>query len=161
MSGSLRPQGLQHAGLSWSLLKLMSIALVMPSNHLILCHPLLLQRHSTTHSTDDKGLRNSKNQLQRENTSMPSQKENCDSQLYGAKIWSLATRSFTTPALSPGTVSSGLKGRRKPGRGLPGVTGRAVQPLAWGPGIFPKQHLSYRDHHSSHRLVNPEQTLEF
>ena len=27
---------------SWSLLKLMSIALVMPSNHLILSHPLLL-----------------------------------------------------------------------------------------------------------------------
>ena len=27
---------------SWSLLKLISIALVMPSNHLILCHPLLL-----------------------------------------------------------------------------------------------------------------------
>ena len=27
---------------SWSLLKLMSIALVMPSNHLILCRPLLL-----------------------------------------------------------------------------------------------------------------------
>ena len=26
---------------SWSLLKLMSIELVMPSNHLILCHPLL------------------------------------------------------------------------------------------------------------------------
>ena len=26
----------------WSLLKLMSIASVMPSNHLILCHPLLL-----------------------------------------------------------------------------------------------------------------------
>ena len=28
---------------SWSLLNLMSIELVMPSNHLILCHPLLLQ----------------------------------------------------------------------------------------------------------------------
>ena len=28
--------------ISWSFLKLMSIALVMPSNHLILCHPLLL-----------------------------------------------------------------------------------------------------------------------
>ena len=28
---------------SWSLLKLMSIESVMPSNHLILCHPLLLQ----------------------------------------------------------------------------------------------------------------------
>ena len=28
--------------ISWSLLKLMSIELVMPSNHLILCHPLLL-----------------------------------------------------------------------------------------------------------------------
>ena len=28
--------------ISWSLLKLMSIDLVMPSNHLILCHPLLL-----------------------------------------------------------------------------------------------------------------------
>ena len=28
---------------SWSLLKLMSITSVMPSNHLILCHPLLLQ----------------------------------------------------------------------------------------------------------------------
>ena len=27
---------------SWSLLRLMSIASVMPSNHLILCHPLLL-----------------------------------------------------------------------------------------------------------------------
>ena len=27
---------------SWSLLKLMFIKLVMPSNHLILCHPLLL-----------------------------------------------------------------------------------------------------------------------
>ena len=27
---------------SWSLLKLMSIELEMPSNHLILCHPLLL-----------------------------------------------------------------------------------------------------------------------
>ena len=28
--------------ISWSLLKLMSITLVMPPNHLILCHPLLL-----------------------------------------------------------------------------------------------------------------------
>ena len=28
--------------ISWSLLKFMSIDLVMPSNHLILCHPLLL-----------------------------------------------------------------------------------------------------------------------
>ena len=28
--------------ISWSLLKLMSIGLVMPSSHLILCHPLLL-----------------------------------------------------------------------------------------------------------------------
>ena len=27
---------------SWNLLKLMSIELVMPSNHLFLCHPLLL-----------------------------------------------------------------------------------------------------------------------
>ena len=27
---------------SWSLLKLISIELVMPSNHLVLCHPLLL-----------------------------------------------------------------------------------------------------------------------
>ena len=27
---------------SWSLLKLMSIELVMPSSHLILCHPLIL-----------------------------------------------------------------------------------------------------------------------
>ena len=47
MSKSLRPHGLQHAWLpcpsfSQSLLKLMSIESVMPSNHLILCHPLLL-----------------------------------------------------------------------------------------------------------------------
>ena len=48
LSDSLRPQGLQHgqASLSFtisrSLLKLMSIELVMPSNHLILCCPLLL-----------------------------------------------------------------------------------------------------------------------
>ena len=48
MSDFLRPHGLQRARLpcpitsSWSLLKLMSIESVMPSNHLILCHPLLL-----------------------------------------------------------------------------------------------------------------------
>ena len=29
--------------ISWSLLKLMSVQSVMPSNHLILCHPLLFQ----------------------------------------------------------------------------------------------------------------------
>ena len=45
MSGSLRPHGLQHTRLpcpSPSLLKFMSIESVMSSNHLILCHPLLL-----------------------------------------------------------------------------------------------------------------------
>ena len=47
MSNSLRPHGLQHqASLfitnSQSLLKLMSFESVMPSNHLILSHPLLL-----------------------------------------------------------------------------------------------------------------------
>ena len=45
---SLQPHGLQHARLPCLSLcarvssKLMSIELVMPSNHLILCHPLLL-----------------------------------------------------------------------------------------------------------------------
>ena len=49
MSYSLQPHGLQHARLPYPLLhisqnlpKLMSIKSVMPSNHLILCHPLLL-----------------------------------------------------------------------------------------------------------------------
>ena len=46
LSNSLQPHGLKQASLSiissWNLLKLMSIKLVMPSNHLILCHPLLL-----------------------------------------------------------------------------------------------------------------------
>ena len=47
MSDSLGPHGLAHqASLSitnsLSLLKLMSIEMVMPSSHLILCHPLLL-----------------------------------------------------------------------------------------------------------------------
>ena len=49
VSNSLRPHGLQHARLpcpsptnSQTLLKLMSIESVMPSNHLILCRPLLL-----------------------------------------------------------------------------------------------------------------------
>ena len=48
VSDSLRPHGPQHARppLSitnfWSSLKLMSIESVMPSNHLILCRPLLL-----------------------------------------------------------------------------------------------------------------------
>ena len=48
VSDSLRPHGLQHTRLpclstnSQSLLKLMSIESVMPSNHLILCRPLLL-----------------------------------------------------------------------------------------------------------------------
>ena len=46
MSNSLQPHGLQHARRlsitnSWSLLKLMSIESVMPSNHLIFCRPLL------------------------------------------------------------------------------------------------------------------------
>ena len=45
---SLRPHGLQHAWLPCpspsprNLLKLMSPESVMPSNHLLLCHPLLL-----------------------------------------------------------------------------------------------------------------------
>ena len=39
VSDSLRPHGLQHTR---SLLRFMSIELLMPSNHLILCHPLLL-----------------------------------------------------------------------------------------------------------------------
>ena len=43
---SLAPHGPEHARLpitnSWSMLKLMSIRSVMPSNHLILCHPILL-----------------------------------------------------------------------------------------------------------------------
>ena len=34
---------------SWSLLKLMSIESVMPSNHLILCHPLLLLSSNFPH----------------------------------------------------------------------------------------------------------------
>ena len=45
VSDSLRPYGLQPSlsfTVSWSLLKLMSIELVTPSNHLILCHLLLL-----------------------------------------------------------------------------------------------------------------------
>ena len=46
VSDSLRPHGLQYASLSinnsWSLLKWMFIELVMPFNHLILCHALLL-----------------------------------------------------------------------------------------------------------------------
>ena len=45
VSDSLWPCGLQASLLitnSWSLIKLMSIELVMPSNHLVLCHPLLL-----------------------------------------------------------------------------------------------------------------------
>ena len=49
MSNSLRPHGLHAAcqdslsiTTSCDLPKLMSIELVMPSNHLILCHPLLL-----------------------------------------------------------------------------------------------------------------------
>ena len=47
MSDSLRPHGLQHARppppspTPGSLSRLMSIESVMPSNHLILCHPLL------------------------------------------------------------------------------------------------------------------------
>ena len=39
VSDSLRPQAFLSITNSQSLLKLMSINLVMPSNHLILCHP--------------------------------------------------------------------------------------------------------------------------
>ena len=48
VSDILQPHGLQHSRITFSitnsqsLLKLMSIESVMPSNHLILCHPLLL-----------------------------------------------------------------------------------------------------------------------
>ena len=46
ISDTLRPHGAHQSSLSitnsWSLLKLMPIESVMPSNHLILCHPLLL-----------------------------------------------------------------------------------------------------------------------
>ena len=37
------PQASLSFTISWSLLKLMSIESVIPSNHLILCHPLFLQ----------------------------------------------------------------------------------------------------------------------
>ena len=48
VSDFLQPHGLQHSRITFSItnsqsvLKLMSIESVMPSNHLILCHPLLL-----------------------------------------------------------------------------------------------------------------------
>ena len=42
MSNSLQHQASLSFTISWSLLKLMSIEPVMPSNHLILCRPLLL-----------------------------------------------------------------------------------------------------------------------
>ena len=43
VSDSLQPHGLQHTITnSWSLLKLMSIESVVPSNHLVLCCSLLL-----------------------------------------------------------------------------------------------------------------------
>ena len=43
MSNSLQPHGLQHARLlCFSLSQTLSIELMMPSNHSILCHPLLL-----------------------------------------------------------------------------------------------------------------------
>ena len=48
MSDSLQPHGLQHARLpcsftiSWTSLRLTSFESMMPSNHLILCRPLLL-----------------------------------------------------------------------------------------------------------------------
>ena len=47
LSSSLQPvycsmQGFLSITNSWSLIKLMSIESVMPSNHLILCHPLFL-----------------------------------------------------------------------------------------------------------------------
>ena len=46
MFHNLRSHGLQHTRLpfsvSWNLLKFMPLESVMPSNHLILCHPLLL-----------------------------------------------------------------------------------------------------------------------
>ena len=44
VSDSLWPHGLQHASLSCTSLsrRLMSLELMMPSNHLVLCHPHLL-----------------------------------------------------------------------------------------------------------------------
>ena len=52
VSDSLWPHGLQHARLSCTSLsrRLLSIELMMPSNHLILCHPHLLL-HPIFHST--------------------------------------------------------------------------------------------------------------
>ena len=54
MSDPFQPYGLQYTASlsitnSWSLLKLMSIELVMPSNHLILCHPVLLPPSISSH----------------------------------------------------------------------------------------------------------------
>ena len=40
---------------SWSLLKLMSIESVMPSNHLILCHPLLLLPSIFSNESNESG----------------------------------------------------------------------------------------------------------
>ena len=51
LSNSVQPHGLKHSSSlsitnTQSLLKLMSITLAMPFNHLILCHPLLSCVHS-------------------------------------------------------------------------------------------------------------------
>ena len=47
VSDSVTPRTVEHQAslsftISWNLFKLMSMELVMPSNHLILCHPFLL-----------------------------------------------------------------------------------------------------------------------
>ena len=42
MLGLVVLQSVSCVSISWSLLKLMSIESVMPSNHLIICHPLFL-----------------------------------------------------------------------------------------------------------------------
>ena len=62
VSDSLWPYGQQLSlsfPISWSLLKLMSIELMMPSNHLILCHPLLLPSifHRIRVFSDESALR--------------------------------------------------------------------------------------------------------
>ena len=61
MSDSFRPHGLQHIRLPcpsptlWSLLKLISIESMMPSNHLIICHPFLLCNTLNIQSNSEKG----------------------------------------------------------------------------------------------------------
>ena len=168
MFGSLRPQGLQHARLSCPSLSPGACSNSCPlswwcrpttwSCVIPFCHSVLVAQHTVQATTVSEIPKTS---FREKHIHAVPEVEPGFAALQGKDLAPGHTAFHRSRHVSQAQCPRGWGAAESLEEAPPGATGRAVQLSARGPGISPKQHLSYRDHHSSHGLINPEQTLEF